>query len=256
MSIKLRPFVSAAALAVIGVAIVASRASSSTPADTDFHKTYPRTPVAAGVFAGVSIDKLAFPGLKLTDREDHTPEEGGIVLAYSDGGNQVRVVIKIAVATDAAKAREFVDVELHGVQRILPAAVDPAFGDYAFADDSGRGDAFVVGARGNVAWSVRADRDAPAVPRASEVMTTLRANAVAGAPAFPTVHVSLPAEVQLGGAAISVSSTLAPKLRAEGAYVAAGARLRPFGPGPVAVIAQVTDDLGRVSTARASAIAK
>lgn len=257
MSTKARRFVSAAFLggALLGAALLGSRASSSTPADTDFHKAYPRTPVASGSFAGVALDKLAFPGLTLSDREDHPVDEGGIVLAYSQG-NAVRLVVKVAVAPDSARARELVDVELHGVQTVLPAAVDPAFGDYAFADDAGRGDALAVGALGNVAWSVRVDRDAPSMPRASDVMHTLRANVVSGAPSYPTVHVSLPGEVRVSGADITVSSSLPAKLRAEGAYVAVGPKLRPFGPGPVAVIALVVDDLGRVSTARASAAAK
>ncbi len=257
MSTKARRFVSVAFLggALLGAALLGSRASSSTPADTDFHKTYPRTPGASGAFAGVALDKLSFPGLTLTDREDHTVDEGGIVLAYSQG-NDVRLVVKVAVAPDSARARDFVDVELHGVQSVLPAAVDPAFGDYAFADDGGRGDAFAVGALGNIAWSVRVDRDAPSMPRASTVMAALRANAVPGAPTYPTVHVSLPNEVRVSGADITVSSSLTAKLRAEGAYVAVGPRLRPFGPGPVSVVAQVVDDLGRVASARASATAK
>lgn len=249
MSIKSRRFVSAAGLCVACGLFFGSRASSSTPADTEFRASYPRTPIVSGSFAGVAIDKLVFPGLTLKEREDYTVEEGGISLAYA-AGNEVGLVVRIAVAPTSAAARAYVDVELHAVQRVLPAA--PAYGDYAFGD----GDSLLIGALGNVAWSVRVNRELAGIPRAADVMAVLRANTIPGAPTYPTVAVSLPSEVQLGGASITVTSSLTPRLRAEGAYVASGPKLRPFGPGPVAVIAQVVDDLGRVSTARATSIAR
>lgn len=249
MSIKLRQFVSAAGLALAGAMLFGSRASSSTPADTEFRASYPRTPLVSGSFAGVAIDKLVFPGLTLKEREDYTVEEGGINLAYASG-NEVGLVVRIAVAPNSAAARAFVDVELHAVQTVLPSA--PAYGDYAFGD----GESLIIGALGNVAWSVRANRSLAGVPRASDVMTLLQASTVPGAPVYPTVAVSLPSEVQVGGADITVTSALTPRLRAEGAYVASGPRLRPFGPGAVAVVAQVVDSLGRVSVARATSIAR
>jgi hypothetical protein len=250
MSIKQRRFVNVAFLALAGGLVFgASRALSSPSGEADFRKAYPVTPAATGTFAGVALDKLVFPGLTLKDREDYPVADGGIQLAYA-AGNEVGLVIRIAVAPDSVAARSFVDVELHSIQRVLPS--DLTYGDYAFGD----GDALLVGAIGNVAYSIRAIRDLTGIPAAKDVFTVLRANTVAGTPSYPSVSVSLPSEVQLGGSSIAVTSSLTPKLRAEGAYVASGPKLKPFGPGPVAVVAQVTDALGRVSTARATSVAR
>lgn len=264
MSTKQRRFaerVSAFALVAIAAgALFAARASSSTPAlEREFRATYPQLSVPAGSFAGVAIDKLAVPGLRLAAREDHTVDEGGVVLSYGDPAGEIRVVVKLAVARDAAAARHFVDVELHAIQATLPRASDPSFGDHAFADDGGRGDSLVVGAAANVAWVVHSDR--PTAPSAADIVHSLRALAVEGVPSFPAPTVTLPSEVPLAGAAFRVvaASGLTPRLRAEGAYVAHGKSapvVRPFGPGPIAVIATAVDELGRVGATRIETVVR
>lgn len=248
-------------VALAGLALWGARASSSSHAlEREFQATYPRSPAPFGLLAGVALDKLAVPGLRLVARENHTPEDGGVVLSYGDPNGEVRAVIKVAVARDAAEARRFVDVELHGVQVTLPRAVDAAFGDQAFADDEGRGEALVIGAAANLAWVVHVDRDRAPAPRAGEVVKALRALVVEGAPTFPAPTIALPATLPLTGARFSVSAgPLTPALRAEGAYVAHGKSaplLKPFGAGPVAVVATAVDELGRVGEARAEGVAR
>jgi hypothetical protein len=256
MPISKPPFVrlvglaSVFALASIGVFV--SRASSSTsPMERDVLAAYPHTPEVSGSLSGVRVDELALSGLRVVAREDHPVEEGGIVLSFGDPA--VKVVVELAVARDAAAARRFVDARLHDVATQLAAATDPAFGDYAFGD----GDSIVIGAAHNVAWVVRALEGSPV--RAREVITELRAKSVAGAPSFPTATVTLQAEVPLSGAELRVTSAAKYKVRAEGAYVAHGKTaplVKPFGRGPVTLIATVVDDLGRVSEVRATAEAK
>lgn len=251
----------AAALLLGGAVFVSTRASSSpVPLEPEFRAEYPRTPLTGSQLAGVAVDKLALPGLRLAEREDRSVDDGGIVLSYADANGHVRVVVTVAVAQTEEAARRFVDVVLHGVQATLPRAVDPAMGDYAFADDAGRGDALVVASAGNVAWSARVDREAP-TPRASEVIASLRALAVVGAPKYPTIALSLPTEVRMGGAPITLTTPASARtaVRAEGAYIAHGKGspiIRPFGPGPIAVIATVVDDLARVTTVRTTSIAR
>lgn len=271
MSTRSRPFVRRAlSLAVAASALAAfallaiPRASSSEPAlEPELRATYPRTELPAGSLAGIDLDGLVLPGLRLAAREDHAVDDGGVVLSYVDAAGTVRAVITIAVAPDAAAARRFVDVALHGIASPLPAA-DPSLGDFAFADDGGRGDAIVVGASTNVAFIVRALREggAAGLPSARDVVLALKGRAVEGAPSFPVVDVRLPSVVDAKtGADLRVTTVAGakPKLRAEGAYVAHGKgapRLKPFAPGPVAVIATVADALGRVTEARAIAVAK
>jgi hypothetical protein len=107
------------------------------------------------------------------------------------------------------------------------------------------------------------DATAPgAVPTARAIAMDFHAKTVPGVPTLPTPAVSIPSEVPIaGGAQITVSAPAGqtPHLRAENAYVAHGASgpvLEPFGPGKVAVIAVVADDLGRVGVARAEATAR
>lgn len=267
MSTKQRRFVervSAFALCALAAgAFLATRTrASAPPLEREFRASYPQTSaVTATTFAGVSIDKLAFSGLRGVAREEHTVDDGGLVLSFADASSEVRVVVKLAVARDSAAARHFVDVELHSVQAVLPRATDASFGDHAFADDGGRGESLVVGAAANVAWVVHVDRSVPGMPLASDVVHAMRALAVEGVPSFsaPTLH--LPAVVPLSGAPFRVvsASGTSPKLRAEGAYVAHGKSepiVRPFGPGPIAVIATTADELGRVSATRAETIAR
>lgn len=254
--------IAVAATLLLGAAVfVSTRASSSpVPLEPEFRAEYPRTPVSGSQLAGVAIDKLTLPGLHLAEREDRTVEDGGIVLSFADGNGHVRVVVTVAVAPTEEAARKFVDVVLHGVQATLPRAIDPTMGDYAFADDGGRGEALVVASAGNVAWSARVDREA-AAPRASEVIAAVRALAIVGAPSFPTATLSIPTEVRMGGAPIAFTAPagLRTAVRAEGAYVAHGKGspiVRPFGPGPIAVVATVVDDLARVTTVRTVATAR
>jgi hypothetical protein len=262
MPTKSRRFAELATALVLGGVIFASTRASSSPAplEREFRAEYPRTPVTGSQLAGVALDKLAFPGLRLVEREDHTVDDGGVVLSFADANDHVRVVATVAVAATEEAARKFVDVALHGVQVTLPRAVDPLMGDYAFADDGGRGEALVVAASGNVAWIARVDRDAPAVPRASEVINALHGLAVPGAPSLPVVTLSLPSEVRTSATiAVTAPAGLTPKLRAEGAYIAHGKSapfVRPFAPGPIAVAATVVDDLGRVGVARVTSTAR
>lgn len=259
MPTRSRPFASklaaaAFALLVLGGGVFATRASSSTPAmERELRAAYPRTPLPATSFAGVDIDKLAIGGYRLLAREDHPVDDGAIILSYGDA--DVRVVVELAVARDAESARRFVDVRLHAISTVLPAATDPLLGDYAFARDG-----VVVGAAGNVGWVVRALEGA--TTGAADVVHALRALAVPGAPSFPSASIALPATFGAKDGA-DVQITPAPssahvKLRAEGAYLAHGKttpRLKPFKPGAVTVVATVTDDLGRVTELRASATA-
>jgi hypothetical protein len=265
MSTKPRRFaerVSAWALCALAAgALLATRArSSDKPMEPAFGAAYPHAPVPGGAYAGVALDKLELPGLRLAFRENHAVDEGGVVLSYADQGGEVRAVVKLAVARDAASARRFVDVELHGVQVTLPRAIDAAFGDHAFADDGGRGSALVVGAKANVAFAVHVDRDASSASRASDVVRGLLALLVEGAPSFPSVSLALPPRVPVSGARLQVAAAgLTPQLRADGGYVAhgkAGFTLKPFHAGPVAVIATVVDELGRVTEQRAEALAE
>ena len=84
----------------------------------------------------------------------------------------------------------------------------------------------------------------------------------AGTPTFPAPVIALPPEISVkDGGALIVTGVAGqqPKLRAENAYVAKGPKgplVRPFAPGLVTVTAVVVDELGRIGTAKATAIAK
>jgi hypothetical protein len=256
MPTKSRPFAKTIALAsvaaLVGLGVFVSRASSSEPPlEREFKAAYPATPEVSGSLAGIRLDALSFGGLRLFEREDLTVEAGGSTLSYGD--SDVRLVIEVAVAHDSKAARRFVDMKLHGISSALPAATDPAFGDYAFGD----GDAIVVGAAQNVAWVVRSLPGSPI--KARDAVAELRSKSVVGAPAFPTATISLPTDVPHAGAELRVTTSAKFKLRAEGGYVAHGKGapiLKPFKPGPVTAIATVVDELGRVSEIRATATAK
>ena len=220
------------------------------------------TPTAT--VAGIDVGALSVPGLTLKVREDETPEDRGVVLSFADAAGDVRVVVRFAVTPAANDARSFLKRELHAVARVLPEVSDPALGDLAYADD-GVGEVYVAGTIANVAYVVRTipNPNAPgAVPTAKSVAVDLHAKVVAGSPTLPTPGVSIPSEISAkDGAPIAVApfAGQTPRLRAENAYVAHGSTgpvLKPFGPGKVAVIAVVADDLGRVGVARAEATAK
>lgn len=265
MSTRSRRFVSVLALGLlVGAAGLLGRRAVSAPVpgaagEAAFRAIYPAAAPVSGAFAGVDLSKVAVPGLRLTARDVHSVDEGGISLSYSDLAGEVRAVIKIAVARDAAAALRFVDQELHGIQAILVKAVDPALGDHVFADDAGRGDGTIVGSVANVAYAVHVMRDAAStLPRAAVVASGLRAAVVEGAPSFPTATVALPSTIPLAGApfGLTVAPELELRLRAEGGYVAKGRVLRPFQAGPVTLVVTLTDELGRVSELRFPATAK
>ncbi len=254
-----------AGVAFIGLAFaIGNKATSApVPGEAEFRAMYPAGPaVTSTTFAGVDLAKLdtslSASGLRLGSREDHTVDDGGVVLPYLDATGEVRLLLKIAVARDAAAARRFVDTELHGIQLVLSRAVDPSLGDQVFADGAGRGEWTVVGAAANVAYAIHLRAGASKMPRASEIATTLRGVVVEGVLTAPTATVSLPSIVPLTGAPFTVtpSNGAALQLRAEGAYVAKGRVLRPFAAGPVTLIVTVADELGRVSEIRSSAVAK
>jgi hypothetical protein len=256
MPTKSRPFAKLIALgsaaAIVGIAVFASRASSSTtPLEREFRTAYPRTPEVTGTVAGVQLGELSFGAYRLLAREDHAIHDGGVILSYGDA--EVRLVVELAVAADSAGARRFVDDRLHAVSNQQPSLGDGAYGDYAFGD----GDAFAIGAAQNVAWVVRA-LDGSAV-RAKEVVTELRKHVVAGAPTFPTATITLAPEIPLTGGELQVAAPGRFSVRAEGGYVAhgkSGPVLKPFGAGKVTAIVTSVDDLGRVSETRAVATAK
>lgn len=248
---------------VVGAGLLGRRAISApvpgSHVEAGFRATYPAPAPISGAFAGLEVAKVSVPGLRLATRELHAPEEGGLVLSFVDLGGEVRAVVKLAVARDAAAARRFVDEELHGIQAVLAKSVDPSLGENVWADDAGRGDGTVVGSAANVAFAVHVRRDATStLPRAGVVAAGLRALLVEGAPSFPTATVALPSTIPLSGApfAVTQGSPGDLRLRAEGAYVAKGRTLRPFGPGPVTLVVTVADDLGRVAELRFPTTAK
>lgn len=240
-----------------------------------FKAAYPAATAPAGAggvgagasFAGVELARLgaAFQafGLHETARDAYAPDDGGLVLSFSDPAGDVRAVVTLAVADTSDAARSFVTGRLLGVSTGLPAAADPALGDIAYAD-GGRGDGIVVGARGNVGYSVRVlpDDNGRTVAPASQLARAVIAALVAGTPAAWGATLGLPAAVSAtDGSPVRVAAPAGatPLLSAEGAYVAHGSTgpvLRPFGPGPVAVTATVVDGLGRVSVTRAASVAR
>lgn len=252
----------AAALLASGVALSAA-GQGKDATNPEFESSYPMNePTPSGTMAGVDVKAIDVPGMTLKAREDETPDDRGVVLSFADGAGEVRVVIRFAVTQTANDARSFLKRELHGVARVLPEVKDPSLGDLAYAED-GVGEVYVAGTIANVAYVVRTipNGNAPgSVPTAKAIAIDLHLKTVPGVPTLPTPAVSIPSDVPLAGAPITVGalSGQSPHLRAENAYVAHGATgpvLKPFGPGKVAVIAVVADDLGRVGVARAEAMA-
>ncbi len=81
---------------------------------------------------------------------------------------------------------------------------------------------------------------------------------IPGAFTLPAVTVSLPATVDAkkGDAMrVTVAGGLPYEVRADGGYVAAGSKVRPFGPGKVTVYVTTIDGLGRVGVGEASTLA-
>jgi hypothetical protein len=218
-------------------------------------------PSSATLLAGVKLESLVIAGLQLTARSESAPEDGGLVLSFSDGAGVVRAVVQLAVLPDASAARRVLLAELHGVSMPLGRAADSALGDLAWADVEGEGASIIFATQANVAYSVKVLSVEKGVPTASAIARRIRRIMVAGAPLFPPLSVSLPSEISVQrGAELRI---VAPgghpyKVRADGAYIArgsAGPIVRPFGPGKVTVYATVTDELARVSVAKATTTA-
>ena len=92
-------------------------------------------PSATAPLAGVQLAKLVIPGLQLAARSEHAADDGGGVLSFADREGVVRVLVQLAVATDASAARKVLDAELHGISMQLDRASDTALGDLVWADD-------------------------------------------------------------------------------------------------------------------------
>src|SRR5256885_13836133 len=114
--------------------------------------------------AGVAIDRVVIPGLHVRTRKDRAPDRGGITLAYADDQNEVRVLVRIAVAPDAAGARAFAERVMRGVS----GTPDP--------------NRFVVEQNANVAYAI----DVLGGPtNAGDAAPTVKRPFVPGAPTFP-----------------------------------------------------------------------
>lgn len=234
----------------IGCLLLPASAHAQSAGEAALHASYPQlqsAPASATSYAGVAIDRVAVPGLHLQSRDDQTLERGGVTLAFADDQELVRTTVQIAVAPDGAAARAFALGYLRGVSGVLdPSAAD----EIAYSDGSDRA---LVAVHGNVAYVVSG-------PKSASVGATIKRAITAGAPSFPVVRVALPSSFE-GSAPISVTTSGGAKyrLRATGGYVARGSErvsVRAFAPGPVTVIATASDALGRVSEARAAAVAR
>ncbi|GAC1558290.1 MAG: hypothetical protein NVS3B10_17640 [Polyangiales bacterium] len=259
-----------AGMLLCGGVVLAGPSQGGGGAEAAFEAHYPHvaspapTSSSRGPFAGVDLAALAVPGLVLAERVDETVDDGGVSLSFADAQGTVRAVVRVAVGRDENEARGFLRRSLHAVARILPEVQDPALGDVAYAND-GVGRFYVAAAAGNVAYVVRTiarASDPEVAPDARTLAALVRARMVAGIPQRPVPTVALPPEVSLhDGAPIVVGGTPGQgvHLRAEGAYVAHGATgpvVRPSAAGPIAVIALVADELGRVGEARAESLAR
>lgn len=248
MSTKRLPSLSEA-LVALGCLLLPASAHAQSAGDAPLRATYPQLASApsAAVYAGVALDRVTLPGLHLRSRDDQTLESGGVTLAFADDQENVQTTVQVAVAPDAAGARSFALGYLRGVSGVLdPSAAD----EIAYADGSDR---TLVAVHGNVAYVVSG-------PKATSAAAIVKRAITAGAPSFPVVRVALPTSFE-GSAPIGVTTSGGAKyrLRATGAYVARGSdrtSVRAFGPGPVTVIATASDALGRVSEARATAVAR
>lgn len=268
MSTRRRPSASGILGAIALVAALSSAALAGPPsspvADPGFRVAYPMTaPTSVSSMAGVELAALHVDGMHLAFRQDEPLDEGGVSLSFADLSNEVRAVIRVVVTRDATTARRLLDRELHGIARILPEMTPTALGDLVYGDE-GRGDVVVAATVANVLYVVRAIPEGNAsitVPTAATIAADVRAAMRAGTPIFPTPSVSLPKTIAWksgGEITVATGAGQTPKLRGEGAYVSRGPSaplLRPFAKGPVAVVALVVDELGRVGTARAESIA-
>lgn len=228
--------------------------------DGQLHATYAMNASSSALLAGVAIDKLRVPGLQLVARTDDKADAGGIVLSFAGTSGDVRVLMHVAVCSDAAQARKALDTELRGISTSLVRAPD-GLGDAAFSDDS-QGNGLVVATQGNLFYKVDVLDAKSGLPTAAALATTLRAAMVPGAPHFPSATLRLPSSIDAKrGAPVSIAapSNGTYKLRAEGGYIARGPQgpiVRPFAPGPITVYATLVDELGRVAVTSASSSAQ
>lgn len=228
-----------------------------------FRAAYPLDAPSSSVrLAGVALDRFAVPGLLASQRSDQAGDDGGVGLSFSDRAGTVRVLLQLSVMPDVMAARRVLGTELRGVALPLARAFDPLLGDLAYADEGGRGASLVVATQANIAYVVHVVEPGPDVPSAATVAGLLRTAMVVGSPSFPSISLSLPPLVDAKAGAelrVYVPGGLPYKLHADGAYVARGGNgyvLRPFGPGPVTAFATATSDLGCVSVASHSALAR
>lgn len=270
MPTKRRPFSDplvlglGALLLVGGAALAAPSLGGTKRADDPVRTGYALESASAqGSLAGVEKSAIVVPGLVL---QDTVADDGGLVFTYVDAAKTVRAIVRLEVATDADGARRFLDHQLHGIARILPALADASLGDLVYGDESGA--TIVLGTMANVAFDVRlvdagnAPDATGKTPSAKTIAGIVRAAMRPGVPMLPTPKVSLPAEVSVQTGAEVVLTGLAgqtPALRVDGGYVAHGSKgpiLRPFAPGPITVRAIVVDELARVGVGTATTLAK
>jgi hypothetical protein len=201
--------------------------------------------------AGVTVDRVTIAGLHVKTREDRAPEHGGITLAYADDQNEVRVVVRLAVASDANGARAFAERVMRGVAGTLDASTAD---EIAFAS----GDGFVVAVHGNVAYAIDV---LGGTTNALDVAETMKRAIALGAPSFTRATIVVAPSIERSGApiAVSVPAGATYKLRASGAYLSRvrdRAVVHPFEAGAVEVTAIVSDALGRVTETTVKTIAR
>ncbi len=231
--------------------------------DQEFRAAYPLdAPSSSLRLAGVALDRLRLPGLQLSSRSDDAGDDGGVLLSFSDRSGAVRALVQIAVLPDVMWARRVLGTELRAVSLPLSRAFDPLLGDLAYADDGGRGTSLVLATQANVAYRVQIVESGSDVPSAASIAGLVRTAMIAGSPTYPQVTLSLPATIDAKSGAvlrIQVPGGLPYTLRAEGGYVArgqSGPLIRPFAAGPITVFATVTSELGCVTIASASSLAR
>lgn len=239
-------------------------ASPAVPAiEHEFRAAYPLdAPSSATRLAGVALARLSLPGLQLSARSDEAADDGGVLLSFADRAGAVRVLVQIAVMPDVLWARRVLATELRGVSLPLSRALDPLLGDLVYADEGGRGSSLVLATQANIAYRVQLVEGSAEIASAASIAGLVRTAMVVGAPSYPVVSLSLPAQIDAKSGAelrVQVPSGLPYALRADGAYVARGQGgpvIRPFAAGPIVVYATVTSELGCVSVTSLSSVAR
>ena len=152
------------------------------------------------VRSGVVMSRLSVPGLSLRARTDRTAFDGGITLSFGTT-SRTTVLVRLAIAPDAASARSILLSYLRGVQASMVPLRDRHGADVAFGDSAG-GEESTAAAFGNIAlWVARTSDAGAETPSTAVVLTTLRA--ALGPPGTPTlVTPSLSARALPGGARV------------------------------------------------------